>query len=55
MKDGLSVAETCEQFLVDQDKLRQCAGQSLIPTMEITTDEVDWDSYAEQIMTTLTQ
>lgn len=54
MRDGLSVTETCERFLIDQDKLRQCAKQSLIPTMEITTDDANWDSYAQQIISMLT-
>lgn len=50
MKEGLSVAHTCQKFLDDQDRLRQCASQSLVPTQEITTDDVDWDRYAQQVM-----
>ena len=55
MKDGYSVDQTCLEFLNDQDRLRQCAEQSLIPTMEITTDDVDWDGYARKIMLRLTE
>ena len=55
MKDGCSVSETCQKFLNDQDRLLQCAEQSLIPTMEIRTDDADWDCYARQIMLKLTE
>jgi len=46
----LTVAEACQEFLENQERLRKCAKQSLIPTLEINTDEADWDSYAKQIL-----
>ncbi|MCZ8514968.1 hypothetical protein O9H85_21595 [Paenibacillus filicis] len=50
MENHLTVTEACQKFLEDQEKLRKCAKQSLIPTLEINTDEADWDSYAKQIL-----
>ncbi|MGO4501113.1 hypothetical protein AB4114_35275 [Paenibacillus sp. 2RAB27] len=50
MKNHLTVTEACQKFLDDQKKLRMCAKQSLIPTLEINTDKADWDSYAKQIL-----
>lgn len=55
MKDGLSVAEACRQFLDSQDSLRQWAAHSLIPVTEITTDDADWHGYAEQILQSLVE
>ncbi len=49
-----TVTEACQKFLEDQEKLRMCAKQSLITTLEINTDEADWDSYAIQILMELT-
>ncbi|NOU91958.1 hypothetical protein GC093_01730 [Paenibacillus sp. LMG 31456] len=51
MESHSTVSEACQKFLEDQEKLRMCAKQSLVPTLEINTDEADWDSYAEQILT----
>jgi hypothetical protein len=48
-----TATEACEQFLENQDKLRMSTKQSLIPTLEINTDEADWDSYAKRILTEL--
>ena len=50
MNGGRSVAETCRQFLGGQDRLRQWAADSLIPTIEIGTDDADWDRYAQQML-----
>lgn len=50
MENHRTVTEACQKFLEDQDKLRMCAKQSLIPTLEINTDEADWDSYAKRIL-----
>jgi hypothetical protein len=50
MENHSTVTEACQKFLEDQEKLRMCAKQSLIPTLEINTDEADWDSYAKQIL-----
>ncbi|MFD0681470.1 MULTISPECIES: hypothetical protein [unclassified Paenibacillus] len=50
MENHSTVTEACQKFLEDQEKLRICAKQSLIPTLEINTDEEDWDSYAKQIL-----
>ncbi|GGD98056.1 hypothetical protein [Paenibacillus nasutitermitis] len=50
MENHFTVTEACQKFLEDQEKLRKCAKQSLIPTFEIYTDEADWDSYAIQIL-----
>ncbi|WP_199616420.1 hypothetical protein [Paenibacillus alkalitolerans] len=50
MENHSTVTEACQKFLDDQEKLRMCAKQSLIPTLEINTDEADWDSYAKRIL-----
>ncbi|WP_215185797.1 hypothetical protein [Paenibacillus albidus] len=50
MENQFTVTEACQKFLEDQEKLRMCAKQSLLPTLEINTDEADWDSYAKQIL-----
>ncbi|MBU5350121.1 hypothetical protein [Paenibacillus lautus] len=50
MKNHSTVTEACEKYLEDQEKLRKCAKQSLIPTVEINTDKEDWDSYAKKIL-----
>lgn len=50
MNKHTTVTEACQKFLEDQDQLRMCAKQSVIPTLEINTDEADWNSYAEQIL-----
>jgi thymidylate kinase len=48
-----SEEETCIRFLESQEKLRNCARESRIPTLEINTDIVDWDFYAKRILETL--
>jgi hypothetical protein len=53
MKSHSTVTEACQKFLEDQENLRICAKQSQIPTLEINTDEADWDSYAKQILAEL--
>lgn len=45
-----TAAEACEKFMENQEKLRMSAKQSFIPTVEINTDEADWDSYAKRIL-----
>ncbi|MFH5182582.1 hypothetical protein ACHHV8_08050 [Paenibacillus sp. TAB 01] len=50
MENHSTATEACQKFLDDQENLRICAAQSLIPTLEINTDEADWDSYAQQIL-----
>jgi len=37
-------------FLEQQEQLRLCAQQSRIPTLEINTDDADWDAYARRIL-----
>lgn len=49
MENQSTETESCQKFLEDQEKLRMYAKQSLIPTLEINTDEADWDYYAKQI------
>jgi len=49
MENHSTETEACQKFLENQEKLRTCAKQSLIPTLEINTDEADWDYYAKQI------
>ncbi|MGM0879025.1 MAG: hypothetical protein ACQEWV_31360 [Bacillota bacterium] len=53
LKDNSSVSEACQKFLEDQEKLRKCAKQSLIPTLEINTDGANWDDYAQQLLINL--
>ncbi|EAC9582380.1 TPA: hypothetical protein QFG15_002653 [Enterococcus faecium] len=50
MENHSTVTEACQKFLEDQENLRMYAKQSLIPTLEINTDEADWDSYAKRIL-----
>lgn len=50
MENHSTVTEACQKFLEDQHQLRLCAKQSLVPTIEINTDEADWNSYAKQIL-----
>lgn len=45
-----TLTEACRKFSEDQENLRMYAKQSLIPTLEINTDEADWVSYAKQIL-----
>ncbi len=53
LKDHSSVTEACEKFLADQEKLRTCAKQSLVPMMEINTDNAEWEDYGRQLLTKL--
>ncbi|MGE7598159.1 hypothetical protein [Lysinibacillus fusiformis] len=39
----------CELLLEQQQAYRRQAGNSIIPTIEINTDNKDWESYAKQI------
>ncbi|WKT78864.1 hypothetical protein [Lysinibacillus fusiformis] len=39
----------CELLLEEQQAYRRQAGNSIIPTIEINTDNKDWESYAKQI------
>ncbi|MRN53761.1 hypothetical protein [Paenibacillus monticola] len=50
MGNHSTVTETCHNFLESQEKLRRCTKQSLIPTLEINTDEANWESYAKRIL-----
>ncbi|QHW29644.1 hypothetical protein GZH47_01530 [Paenibacillus rhizovicinus] len=50
MGNHTTVSEACHNFLEGQDKLRTCTKQSIIPTIEINTDEADWESYAKRIL-----
>jgi hypothetical protein len=50
MENHSTITDACKKFLGDQEKLRMYAKQSLIPTLEINTDESDWDSYAKKIL-----
>lgn len=53
LKDHSSVSEACQKFIVDQERLRKCAKQSLVPTVEINTDGAEWDNYAQQLLINL--
>jgi hypothetical protein len=53
MNGHASKSEACAKFLANQEKLRACAAQSRIPTLEINTDEADWDAYARRIMSAI--
>lgn len=50
MQNSSSTGEVCHKFLENQEKLRNYAKQSLVPTVEFNTDDADWDSYVKQIM-----
>jgi hypothetical protein len=45
-----STSEACEDFMAKQEKMRACARQSRIPTLEINTDDADWEAYARAII-----
>ncbi|GAA4827470.1 hypothetical protein GCM10023310_00100 [Paenibacillus vulneris] len=47
MKGFSSPAEACHKFVSGQETMRICAQQSLVPTLEINTDNADWDCYAD--------
>lgn len=50
--EGKTVEEmelACELLLEKQQEYRGQAEHSIIPTIEINTDNKDWDSYAKQI------
>lgn len=52
--EGKTVEEmklACELLLEQQQEYRIQAGNSMIPTLEINTDNKDWDAIAEQIYT----
>ncbi|MET3848689.1 hypothetical protein [Paenibacillus sp. OAE614] len=53
MANHPSADEACRKFVEDQERLRTCMKQSLIPAMEINTDEAAWDDYANQILRVL--
>jgi hypothetical protein len=48
-----TAAQVCETFVDNQENLRMATKQSLIPTLEINTDEADWDAYAKRVLTDL--
>ncbi|WP_127533349.1 hypothetical protein [Paenibacillus kobensis] len=50
MQGHSSVSKAVQHFLEAQENLRKCAGQSLIPTVEIQTDDAEWDKYAQQLL-----
>ena len=50
MKDHASIADACENFLASQEKMRACARKSRIPTIEMNTDDADWEAYASAIL-----
>jgi hypothetical protein len=50
LQNHSTVNDACLKFLDNQENLRRCAKQSSIPTLEINTDDGDWDSYAKQIL-----
>ncbi len=50
MKDHASIADACENFLATQEKMRACARKSRIPTIEMNTDDADWEAYASAIL-----
>lgn len=53
MKENFSISEACQKFLANQERLRKCAEQSLVPTFEINTDGAEWNDYAQQLLTNL--
>ncbi|MBB3126696.1 hypothetical protein FHS19_001350 [Paenibacillus rhizosphaerae] len=53
MSNHPSADDACRKFVEDQEILRRCMKQSLIPAMEINTDEASWDGYASQILKAL--
>ncbi len=50
MNGHASIADACESFLATQERMRACARKSLIPTIEINTDDGDWGAYASAIL-----
>jgi thymidylate kinase len=48
-KTDKEIKEACEQLINTQKELRQQANDSIIPTIEINTDNKDWNTYAKQI------
>ncbi|GIO53997.1 hypothetical protein J21TS7_23150 [Paenibacillus cineris] len=53
MANHPSADEACCKFVEDQERLRTCMKQSLIPAMEINTGKAVWDDYANQILKAL--
>jgi thymidylate kinase len=49
-KSDREVEKACNELLEAQDALRAQAGKSLIPTLEINTDDKNWDGFASMIM-----
>jgi hypothetical protein len=43
MKGLSSSAEACHKFVNGQKNMRNCVKQSLVPALEINTDDADWD------------
>ncbi|WNQ14111.1 hypothetical protein MJA45_14155 [Paenibacillus aurantius] len=50
MQNHRTAAEACQTFLKEQERLRQGAKLSPIPTLEINTDGADWEGYANRIL-----
>ncbi|WP_025115661.1 AAA family ATPase [Lysinibacillus fusiformis] len=48
-KTSKEMKVACELLLEQQKEYRNQAGNSIIPTIEINTDNKDWESYAKQI------
>ncbi|OZB98709.1 hypothetical protein CJP46_06110 [Paenibacillus sp. XY044] len=53
MANHPSAEDACRKFVEDQEALRSCMKQSLLPAVEINTDDAAWDAYASQILKTL--
>jgi len=50
MQNHQTASDACQAFMDNQERLRHCEKQSIIPAIEIRTDEADWDSYARKIL-----
>ncbi|MCE4051397.1 MULTISPECIES: hypothetical protein [Bacillaceae] len=48
-KSAEEIKTACDLLIKQQHKLRRQARQSIIPTIEVNTDNKDWDAYAKKI------
>ncbi|WP_106765937.1 hypothetical protein [Paenibacillus faecalis] len=49
-KSENEVRKSAEEFIQTQSELRKQSNLSILPTIEINTDQKDWIAYANQIM-----
>lgn len=50
MEGHATISEACDAFIDDQEQYRICGENSLVPTLEINTDDQAWETYAARLL-----